>query len=234
MFNLGEWILLISFSIIYFVFLLYDLFKRGDNYGSFAYIVALLPVNYLWFIINNSGTYSFGPVGAMMVLAACWLLALIRDIYIKDRANGYKDADDVALMLIIGGVIQVILIAVLPAIPSANIMQNGTRTILKFFYLPDFFPAGGEFAASATIILIFKILTTAIVMGIIYPTLVDLKDTSVNIVALIIITVVYAIPFLFLAYLWAPTADLIWVLTVLFSVLFFTVLLMVTRGSKQK
>ena len=65
-------------------------------------------------------------------------------------------------------------------------------------------------------------------------TLVDLKDTSVNIVALIIITVVYAIPFLFLAYLWAPTADLIWVLTVLFSVLFFTVLLMVTRGSKQK
>lgn len=228
-FNFTELILLISFGLIYFVFLLYDLFRRGDNYGSFVYVIAVIPANYLWYVIAENGEWEFGLTGAMMVLAGMWLLAVVRDIYLKDRAQGYKDSDDVALMLVIGVVINLILSAVLPAFDSLSSMRDGSNIVLKFFYTPILDPTA-LFAPSQTIILIYKILVTVLVLSMIYPTVIDLRDTPVNLVALIILTIVFAIPFIFLAYIWAPNPSLIWVLLVLFSVLFFTFLLMITRG----
>ena len=133
-FLLTETLLLVAFGLIYLAFLLYDLLKRGDNKGSIAYVVALLPANYLWYIVAKNGMGEFGMVGAMTVLVSLWLLAIIRDIYLKDRAQGYKDADDVALMLIIGLILQIIVSAILPAIPANAAMQNGTIILWKYFY----------------------------------------------------------------------------------------------------
>ena len=226
-----EYVLLIAFSLIYFAFLLYDLFKRGDNKGSIAYIAALLPANYLWYILAKNGMFEFGIVGAMMVLAGLWFLAIIRDIYLKDRAQGYKDADDVALMLIIGLILQIILSAILPAIPANVAMQTGSLTVWTFFYMPNFADA----TVSVTIVLVYKIIVTLDIVAIIIPTVTDLRDAKVSIGVILIITLIFAVPFGYLAFLWAYGLEpaMLWVMLFLFSVVFFIFMMMITKGTEK-
>ena len=230
-FLITETLLLVAFGLIYLAFLLYDLLKRGDNKGSIAYIVALLPANYLWYIIAKNGMSEFGMVGAMMVLVGLWFFAIIRDIYLKDRAQGYKDADDVALMLIIGLILQVIISAILPAIPANLAMQNGTITLWTFFYLPNF----ADVNVSVAIVLAYKIIVTLDIVAIIIPTVVDLRDAKVSISVILILTLIFAIPFGYLAFLWAYGLDpaMLWVMLFLFSVVFFIFLMMLTKGNKK-
>ncbi|MHA1775615.1 MAG: hypothetical protein DRO88_00735 [Promethearchaeia archaeon] len=231
-FTVEQFVLLITFSLIYLVFLCYDLFKRGDNYGSIAYIAALLPANYLWSILTKNNMLDFGPIGAMMVLAILWLLAVIRDIIIKDREQGYKDADDVALMLIVGIILNLILSAVLPALPGLEHMKLGTTPVLKFFYIPIFdLETSGH--ALFGVILAYKILITLLTLSVIIPIVMDLKDMETNLVALVILTLIFGIPFSFLAFLWSPATSTIWVFLFLFMVLFFIFLLLITRGKKK-
>ena len=231
--TLQELLLLISFGIIYFVFLFYDLFKRGDNYGSFVYIVAVIPINYLWYVVSNHGLFEFGLTGCMLLLTGMWLLAVVRDIYLKDKSQGYKDADDVALMLAVGIIINLILAAVLPAFNNLSAMQTGADKMMGFFYFPITQP-GLEYGPAAAIMLTYKILVTVLTLSMIYPTVIDLRDASVNLVAILILTVVFGLPFLFLAFIWAPNSGLIWVILVLFLVLFFTFLLIITKGSENR
>jgi len=231
--DLADFILLISFTIIYLVFLFYDLFKRGDKYGSIAYIAALLPSNFLWYAVTKKELYDFGLTGSMMVLAIFWLLAVIRDIFIKDKEKGFKDADDVALMLIIGIVINLRLSAVLPSLQGANNnMKEGADTIWNFFYIPLLDPTATN-APVVGIILTYKILATVLTVAIIIPIVMDLKDAKVTLAALAILTVVFLLPFTYLAFIWSPAPELIWVFLVLFGVIFFTFLLMITRGEKK-
>ena len=229
--QLTEILLLVAFSLIYLAFLLYDLLKRGDNKGAIAYIVALLPANYLWYVISKNGLDSFGIVGSLTVLAGLWLLAIIRDIYLKDRAQGYKDADDVALMLIIGLILQIIVSAILPAIPTNTFMQTGTITVWKFFYLPNFADA----TVSATIVLVYKIIVTLDIIAIIIPTVTDLRDAKVSISVILVLTLIFAIPFGYLAFLWAYGLDsaMLWVMLFLFSVVFFIFIMMLTKGTEK-
>ncbi len=228
-----EIILLITFSLIYGIFLMYDLFKRGDKYGSLAYVFALLPANYLWYIVTKNQLFEFGAVGAAMVLACLWLFAVLRDILLKDKSEGFKDADDVVLVLLIAIILNIILSAVLPLFSSLTSMQNGTVEFWRFFHIPDFNGEMGYVAAPA-IILVYKIMCSVLTVSVIVPLIIDLKETSVNIVALIIITVVFAVPFAFLAYLWAGQAiEMIPVLLFLFSVIFFIFLLLITKGQNE-
>lgn len=232
--DLADLILLISFTIIYLIFLFYDLFRRGDKYGSIAYIAALLPANFLWYAITKKGLYDFGLTGSMMVLAIFWLLAVIRDIFIKDKEIGFKDADDVALMLIIGIVINLILSAVLPSLKGANNnMKEGADTIWNFFYIPLLNPTATN-APVLGIIITYKILVTILTIAIIIPIVLDLKDAKVTLAALAILTVIFLLPFTYLAFIWAPEPTLIWVFLVLFGVIFFAFLLLITRGEKNK
>ena len=228
-FQLTEILLLVAFSLIYLAFLLYDVLKRGDNKGAIAYIAALLPANYLWYIITKNDMGEIGYVGALAVLAGLWLFAVIRDIYLKDRAQGYKDADDVALMLIIGLILQIIVSAILPAIPANAAMQTGTLTLWKYFYLPDFADA----TVSSTIVLVYKIIVTLDIVAIIIPTVVDLRDAKVSISVILIITIIFAIPFGYLAFLWAFGLDaaMVWIMLFLFSVVFFIFLMLLTKGT---
>ena len=232
--DLADLILLISFTIIYLIFLFYDLFRRGDKYGSIAYIAALLPANFLWYAITKKGLYDFGLTGSMMVLAIFWLLAVIRDIFIKDKEIGFKDADDVALMLIIGIVINLILSAVLPSLKGVNNNRTeGADTIWNFFYIP-LLESTETNAPVLGIIITYKILVTILTIAIIIPIVLDLKDAKVTLAALAILTVIFLLPFTYLAFIWAPEPALIWVFLVLFGVIFFAVLLLITRGEKNK
>ena len=232
--DLADLILLISFTIIYLIFLFYDLFRRGDKYGSIAYIAALLPANFLWYAITKKGLYEFGLTGSMMVLAIFWLLAVIRDIFIKDKEIGFKDADDVALMLIIGIVINLILSAVLPSLKGANNnMKEGADTIWNFFYIP-LLKSTETNAPVLGIIITYKILVTILTIAIIIPIVLDLKDAKVTLAALAILTVIFLLPFTYLAFIWAPEPSFIWVFLVLFGVIFFAFLLLITRGEKNK
>ncbi len=232
--DLADLILLISFTIIYLIFLFYDLFRRGDKYGSIAYIAALLPANFLWYAITKKGLYEFGLTGSMMVLTIFWLLAVIRDIFIKDKETGFKDADDVALMLIIGIVINLILSAVLPSLKGANNnMKEGADTIWNFFYIPLLNPTATN-APVLGIIITYKILVTILTIAIIIPIVLDLKDAKVTLAALAILTLIFLVPFSYLAFILAPDPSLIWVFLVLFGVIFFAVLLLITRGEKNK
>jgi len=215
------------------VFLFYDLFKRGDKYGSIAYVAALLPTNYLWYVVTKHGLFEFGLTGAMMVLAIFWLLAVIRDIFIKDKDKGFKDADDVALMLIIGIVINLILSAVLPSLQGVNNhMDEGADSIWNFFYIP-LLKSTETNAPVFGVILAYKIIVTVLTVAIIIPIVLDLKDAKVTLVALIVLTIVFLLPFAYLAFIWSPIPELIWVFLVLFGVIFFTFLLMITRGEKK-
>ncbi|UYP43845.1 hypothetical protein NEF87_000130 [Candidatus Lokiarchaeum ossiferum] len=228
-----EIILLITFGLIYGIFLVYDLFKRGDNYGTLAYIFALLPGNYLWYIVTKNAMYDFGATGASMVLVCLWLFAVFRDILIKDKSEGYKDADDVVLVLIIALILNFILSAVLPAFTSLNFMANGTKEFWTWFRIPETFHIF-TYSPSAAIILVYKIMCTVLTLTVIIPLIIDLKETPVNIVALIIITIIFAVPFGFLAYLWAGNSTpMIPVLLFLFSVIFFIFLLLITKGQKE-
>jgi len=83
------------------------------------------------------------------------------------------------------------------------------------------------------IILTYKILATVLTVAIIIPIVMDLKDAKVTLAALAILTVVFLLPFTYLAYIWAPDPALIWVFLVLFGVIFFTFLLIITRGEKK-
>lgn len=227
-FTTDEWILLISFSIIYLAFLAYDLFKRGERYGTFAYLLALIPANYLWYLATKDSRWiEFGAMGAMMVLSVLWIACIIRDVAIKNRDTGFKDADDIALVLIISLIVQFILNAVLPALPGNEAMQIGTTKFLSYFYVPDFIVSSANPTASS-IITAYKVAATVLVILIIIPIILDLRGEKVNIIAVIIITAVFALPFAFLAFLWAPFA--LGAMLFLILVLFFLFLLAITRG----
>jgi hypothetical protein len=175
--------------------------------------------------------YAFGTMGAMMILCLFWILAVVRDIFLKDKKESFKDADDVALILIVGIVIQLILSAVLPAIPGNESMQIGTSVAAKYFYLPNF-DFESPNAAAVNIILAYKILATLLTISIMIPIVLDLRDAQINIVVLLIITLIFLAPFAFLAFLWMPQA--LGVMMVLISVIFFIVLLMLTKGMSTR
>jgi hypothetical protein len=217
------YILFTAFMIIYGAFLFYEVFKRGDNKGQYAYIMALLPANYLWYILTINPS-NWGPMGAMFFLAILWIACVIRDIFLKDAKKGIKDADDVALFLILGLVIQLILSAILPVIVES--MKTGTSAVWGFLYLPEFNPNNPGFAEAAW--LPYRIAATTLVLLVIIPIILDLRNAKVGLVGIVIMVGIFALPFYFLAFLWLMEAP--WAMFFLFMVLFFVLLLVLTRS----
>jgi hypothetical protein len=225
--NIDNWIIFSALAILYLVFLLYDVFKRGDNWGQYAYIVAIIPANFLWYMYTPDNT-EWGPLGAMTILTGMWILCVIRDIFIKNKEKGYKDADDVALFLVMGNIIQIILTAILPiSVPS---MQAGTYPILSYFYLPTYNPLDPTFAYLAWDT--YRILVTVLILSIIIPIIIDLKAAKVSFLALILLEIIFALPFLYVAFLWLREAP--WPMFFLFMVLFFVFLLVITKSTKYE
>ncbi|MHA1727141.1 MAG: hypothetical protein ACTSWY_00225 [Promethearchaeota archaeon] len=234
--TIGDWIIFATVLIVFLVFLFFDAFRRDEPYGNLAYVVAVIPVNYLWYKITEPANLAnfrfFGVTSIWTILLGLWIVIMARDmILIKTKK---KDFDDVILYLIIGIIIQLILAAVLPA---DNVIVNmradygsgepGTF-VGWFFYLPNL----NQTELSLLSVNLFKTMVTVLVLSIIFPMVWDLRGEPVNMWILVIITLIFALPFGLVCFLWLP--DYSWALLLMVSVLFFIILLLLTRGEQQK
>ena len=223
MLDINSIIITATLFVIFGVFLFFDLFKRNERYGYLAYIVALIPVDVLWFL-------QFDALGVYLVLFILWNLCLLRDLFGVARKNDPKEINDIVLYLALAVIIQTILTAILPvSIPS---MQTNT-TPYWFFYFPDIYTStfGIESWVNFQILFGFRVLASILIGLIIVPLLIDLRDEEVPLPVFIIIIGLFILPFMYLSYIWLPQA--MGVLTFLMSVILFIVLLMITRSGKE-
>jgi len=211
-------IILATLFIIFGVFLLFDLFKRNEKYGYFAYIVAVIPVNYFW-------AAGYDPLLAYLILFILWIITLLRDtigVYLKKN----KEINEILLYLTLAILIQFILSAIIPEINSD--LQLYTEKIL-FFWLPNVHSTSVMFLDP--IVLGFKVSATLIILLVIIPLILDIKDEEIPLPMFVIIIAIFIIPFLYLSYVWLP--EQMGVLTFLFSVILFILLLLITRSGKE-
>ena len=213
-------IILATLFIIYGIFLMFDLFGRNENYGYLAYVVAVIPTNYLW---------SMGPdyvIAAYFILFILWDITLLRDtfgVYFKKN----KEINEIFLYLVLGILIQIIISAILPEGDSA--LQVNTEQ-LWFFWLPNIHSAVFE---GESLILGFKLAASLMVLLIVLPLILDIKDEEIPLPMFIIIIAIFILPFLYISYIWLPGPETLGVLTFLFSVILFIILLLITRSGKE-
>jgi hypothetical protein len=221
LFDINAIIILVTLFIIYGVFLFFDLFKRNENYGYMAYIVALIPVNFLWFL-------GFDVLGIYLILFLLWCICLVRDLW--GVASEIKDINHIILYLVLALIVQIILSAILPV---TNVVLQTNTELFWYFYLPDIYTAnfGIESWVNLNILMAFRIVATVMVALVIIPLLIDLKGEEVPVPVFVIIIGLFIIPFLYLGWIWLPEG--MWVLTLLFSVILFIVLLLITRSGKE-
>ncbi|MHA2289860.1 MAG: hypothetical protein ACXABG_13835 [Promethearchaeota archaeon] len=223
-FDINSIIFIVLLFVIFGVFLIFDVFKRNERYGYLAYIVALIPINYIWFL-------QYDVLWAYLILFILWNLCLLRDLFGVARKKDPKEINDIVLYLALGIVIQVILTAILP-ISTAGMRTNTTP--YWFFYLPDIYrisPGTNPLFPNPTILLAFRISATLLIGLVIVPLLVDLRDEEVPLPVFIVIIGLFILPFLYLSYVWLPEA--MGVLTFLMSVILFIILLIITRSGKE-
>ncbi|MHA2268208.1 MAG: hypothetical protein ACXAB8_10455 [Promethearchaeota archaeon] len=211
----GSIIVLITFFLIYAIFLVFDLFGRNEKYSYLAYIVALLPVNMYWGL-------GYDPLVAYIILFTLWNITLVRDtiaVYLKKN----KEINEILLYLFLGIIIQLIMTAILPAVNTS--LQAG-NDLVWYFWLPNV-----HIHPIESVALTFQILATLMVLLVIIPLILDIKDEEASLPIIIVFVVIFILPFLYLSFIWLPEAMA--VLTLLFSVILFTLLLLITRSGKE-
>ena len=219
--DIGEIIVAATLFIIYGIFLFYDIFRRGEKWGFLAYITAVVPINYLWFLgIDVLLVYA--------ILFTLWNICLFRDlIFVYGKSREY---DDILLFLGLGILVQVVLTAILPANQLNPNMQQNT-TAWAYFYFPDVYTAsyGIQSWVNSSYLLGFRLAATLMVILTIWPMIVDLKgsDEHISFLALLIVDLIFVLPFLWLAFVWMGPIGL--PLTFLFSVILLIILLILTR-----
>jgi hypothetical protein len=215
----GSIIVAITLFIIFGIFLCYDFFRKGEKFGFLAYIAAVAPINYLWGIGTN-------VLIVYAVLFSLWILCLLRDLLFVYRKD--KEYDDILLFLGLGILVQIVLTSILPQMNPS--MQQNTVPWL-YFYFPDVYDVNNNIQSwvSSSYLLAFRLTATLMVILAIIPMILDLKSSEekISLLALIVIDLIFILPFLWLAYIWAGGIG--WPLTFLFSVILLIVLLMMTR-----
>lgn len=221
MVDVGEIIVAATLFIIFGIFLLYDLFRRGEKWGFLAYIMAVIPINYLWYLSTD-------VLLVYAILFMLWNICLLRDLlFVYGKTKEY---DDIFLFLGLGILIQIVLTAILPANQMNPHMQQNT-TAWAYFYFPDVYTANYEIESwvNSTYLLGFRLAGTLMVILTIWPMIIDLKDSDehISLFALVIIDLIFVLPFLWLAFIWMGGIG--WPLTFLFAVILLIILLILTR-----
>ncbi|MBY8982031.1 MAG: hypothetical protein KGD57_03720, partial [Candidatus Lokiarchaeota archaeon] len=101
-------IILIILFVIFGTFLLFDLFKRNERYRYLAYLIALLPVNYMW-AVKLDFAYNLSDqtiIISYIVLFVLWTLCILRDILLVYRKT--NDYNDIFLFFMLAVIIQLI------------------------------------------------------------------------------------------------------------------------------
>lgn len=219
--DIGEIIVAATLFIIYGIFLFYDIFRRGEKWGFLAYIMAVIPINYLWYLGTD-------VLLVYVVLFMLWNVCLLRDlVFVYGKSREY---DDIFLFLLLGVLVQVVLTAILPANQMNPHMQQNT-VAWAYFYFPDVYTENYaiESWVNPSYLLAFRLTATLMVILAIWPMIVDLKDSEehISLLALIIIDLIFVLPFLWLAFVWAGGVGL--PLVFLFAVILLIILLILTR-----
>lgn len=199
--------------LVYGIFLCYRAFGREEPLENLAYIAALVPGNFLWYVFTtpeNIAEYgSFGALGAAIVIIGLWLVAVVRDLIFKDR----DDWDDMVLFLVVGVLIQCILYAVLPSdVVLPGLQGDGatyilTRPYWRYFHMPNLEWMG----YSRGLVYGFKGLATALVVVVTVPLVMDLKGTKVPAWGILVFLGLFAIPLAFVSWLWLPDSTGAWI-----------------------
>jgi len=213
--DISSIIILITFFVVFGIFLLFDLFKRNEKYGYFAYVAALLPVNMHW-------SLGYDPLFSYIILFILWDITLLRDtiaVYMKKN----KEINEILLYLFLGIIIQMIVTAIIPEI---NTSLQANVDPVWYFWLPNV-----HTHHSANIALLFRLVATIMVLLVIIPLIIDIKDEEATLPIIIIFVLIFILPFLYLSFVWIPEA--MGVLTFLFSVILFVVLLLITRSGLE-
>ncbi|MHA2283452.1 MAG: hypothetical protein ACXAC5_21640 [Promethearchaeota archaeon] len=214
--DISSIIILVTFFVIFGIFLGFDLFKRNEKWGYFAYIVALLPVNMYW-------SLGYDPLFAYIILFILWDLTLLRDtiaVYLKRN----KEINEILLYLFLGIIIQLIATAILPEV---NVTLRTYNEKVLYFWLPNVHSAIHLEGVALT----FKITATLMILLVIIPLILDIRDEEATVPVIILFVVIFILPFLYLSFIWLPEAMP--VLTFLFSVILFVILLLITRSGKE-
>ncbi len=204
--------------VIFGIFFLFDLFKRNENYAYLAYIVAVIPASTIW-------GFGYDPILSFLILIVLWDITLLRDtigVYLKKE----KDINEILLYLTLSILILLIVSAILPV---TNVTLQAYLEKMTFFWLPNIHSEVVLFNSS--LVLGFKLAATLLVLLIIIPLIIDIKDEEIPLPVFIIYIGIFIIPFLYISYIWLPEA--MGVLTFLFSVVLFFVLLLITRSGKE-
>ncbi|MHA1149841.1 MAG: hypothetical protein ACTSR8_16520 [Promethearchaeota archaeon] len=215
-------LILATLFILFAVFLLFDLFKRNEKYGYFAYIIAVIPVNYLWYLSADIETISV--LTSYLLLFSLWNLCMLRDIIGVWKKK--KDFDDQLLFLGLGILVQLILTAILPS-PQLNPLMQQETTQLSYFFVPDIY----RYNYSSIILTGTRIMATILIFLAIIPMILDIKDEPIPFPVIIIILIIFIGPFIYLGYLWY--ADAMFILAFLFEVILLIILLMITRSGNE-
>ena len=215
--SISSIIVIATFFVIFGVFLLFDLFGRNEKGAYFAYIVAVIPVNIYWGL-------GYHPVIAYIILFVLWDITLLRDtiaIYLKKD----KEINEILLYLFLGIIIQIIASAILPEVNES--LQDYTEKVL-YFWLPNIHSA---IFAIESITLGFKLAATLLVLLVIVPLIIDIKEEEIPLPVLIVFVALFILPFMFVSFLWVPEAY--GVFAFLLSVILFVVLLLITRSGLE-
>ncbi len=217
-FDISTVIILITLTIIFMVFLVFDLFGRNEKYGYLAYIAALIPVNYFWAIGGD-------PVFTYILLFLFWIATILRDTISVYREKE-KEINEILLYFSLAVLIQLIISAIIPeTIPTLKVSPVQPYW---FFWLPNIH------LAEASLALGFKILATVLITLIIVPLLLDVKEEEVPLPIIILFVAIFVVPFLYLDYVWiGGTGTPVGLLTFLFAVILFIILLLITRSGKE-
>ncbi|MBY9005699.1 MAG: hypothetical protein KGD63_02985 [Candidatus Lokiarchaeota archaeon] len=223
-------IILIILFVIFGIFLVFDVFKRNERYRYLAYIVALFPVNYMWAVKLDITYLGFNQtiILSYIILFLLWTLCILRDIILVYRKT--NDYNDIFLFFMLAVIVQIIISGILPYIDTTLQTLDATTNppIVGIFFLPDIYASG---VVDPNLAMAFKVLMTVLIIFIMGPILLDIKGEEVPFPVLLIVDAIFFIPFLILSYIWVPLA--MWVLTILFSVILFIILLIITRSGKE-
>jgi hypothetical protein len=217
--------LVLILLLIYCVFLLYRLFKRKERLDTVVYVVATIPFAYIWWI-------GFDYLGSIFVLLILWTIALIRDLitnYAVKGKDNRKESDysNSILLFAIGAGVLFLMAAIIPAVSleGALKVRPGTQDFGGIVWLPVLSTANPYMNP-------FRLMLTIDILLMIVPMLYEIKITQARIPVwpVIFLAIIFALPTIYLLYVWVLIPDLLFVIGLFIGVLYFIVLLGFTKG----
>ncbi|MEX2681558.1 MAG: hypothetical protein Q6373_008155 [Candidatus Sigynarchaeota archaeon] len=209
--------------LIYAVFLLYKLFKRRERLDSLVYVIATIVFAYVWWI-------GFDYLGSVVILLVLWTIALVRDMitnYAMKGKDKRKDSDyaNSIILYAVGVGVLFLMGAILPAFNGDLRTRPLTQNFGGIVWLP-------LLDRSNPMLPPFQLMITVDILMMILPMLYEIKITQARIPVwpVIFLAIIFALPTIYMIYVWVLMSDLLFVMGLFIGVLYFIILLGFTKG----